>query len=154
FTGLAGQYIISKPAYMQPSMFGCLLLLAFPFWLAAMRSPRNAKGRNFAIALALTVCGCMLHPTYLVAVGLALAAAFLSDGWRNRGSRTKWYALIGLTVVISTVAANPSLLAMGSASGEFSEALQRFAFERIPHHTLWTRWSSTDLLYVALIVSA
>ena len=154
FMGLAGQYIISKPAYMQPSMFGCLILLAFPFWLAAMRSPQNANRLNFAIAFALTACGCMLHPTYVVAVGVALLAAFLSDGWRHKWSRAKWYALIGLTVVIATVLANPPLLAMGSASADFSAALQRFAFERIPHHTLWTEWPTVDLLYIALIVSA
>jgi hypothetical protein len=154
FMGLAGQYIISKPAYMQPSMFGCLVLLSFPFWLTAMQSPTSANRRNFVLALALTVCGCMLHPTYMVAVGFALIAAFLSDAWQLNWSRTKWYALIGVTVAVSTVAANPPLLTMSSGSAEFAWALQRFAFERIPHHTIWTRWSATDLSYIVLILSA
>jgi hypothetical protein len=154
FMGLGGQYIISKPAYLQPSMFGCLLLLAFPFWLAAMRSPQAANRHNFAIALVLTLCGCMLHPTYMVAVGVALFAAFLSDAWQRTWRRVGWYTLIGLATVTSTIAANPALLAMSSSSPEFSSALERFAFERIPHHTLWTRWETTDLLSFMLIACA
>lgn len=151
FNGFAGQYL---GGYLQPSVFGCLLLAAFPLWLVARRAAAGTRLKPALAAVALTALACMLHPTYLVAVALGLAAALIADVWRRDISRVGWYLLIGLGVLAPALAVNPSLLAIGGASVDASEAMQRFAFERIPHHTLWTNWPSSDLLSVLLIVIA
>lgn len=151
FSGFAGQYL---GGYLQPSVFGCLLLAAFPLWVLARRAPPGARIKPTAAAISLTALGCMLHPTYLVAVAMGLAAAAIADLWQRDAPPVRWYALIGIGVLAPALAANPSLLAIGGAAVESSEAIQRFAFERIPHHTLWTNWPRSDLLYVLLIVFA
>ncbi len=151
FSGFAGQYL---GGYLQPSVFGCLLLAAFPLWLVGRRAPAGARLKPTVAAVSLTALGCMLHPTYLVVVAVGLAAAVIADLWKRDASRLGWYALIGIGVLAPALAANPSLLAIGGASGESSEAMQRFAFERIAHHTLWTNWPRSDLLYIALITIA
>ncbi|WP_448809726.1 DUF6798 domain-containing protein [Agromyces bauzanensis] len=151
FSGMAGQYL---GGYLQPSVFGCLLLAAFPLWLVARRAPAGARVPPTLAALALTALGCMLHPTYLVAVAVGLGAALIADAWKRNFARVGWYVLIGAVVVAAALVANPALLAIGGASVESSEAMQRFAFERIPHHTLWTNWPRIDLLYVVVIALA
>ena len=138
FHGIAGQYLMWKPGYLQPSAFGCLLVLAVGLWLRGRLGP----------AAGLAVVACVLHPTYVVALAIGLAAALLADvvtgtSWR----RWPGYAGTLLVAVGLAVGLNPGVAIPGS------EALARFAFGRIPHHTLWTQWRLHDLLLLAVIVA-
>ncbi len=155
FSGLAGQYLLSKPGYLQPSLAGSLLLVALALWLTLVRPGPDpgARGR-FAAALLLTLLACMLHPTYLVVTLVGLAVALVTDvatgvGW----GRSRWYGTIAAAAAVLTVAANPGLIDVGSAAAGSSEALHRFAFERIPQHTLVTDWprSNAGLVLILLL---
>ena len=78
--GLAGQYLMWKPAYLQPSAAGCLILLAVGLWL------RN----RVWWAAALVVIAGLIHPTYVVVAAVGLVAAAVAGGWsstRRRGAR-------------------------------------------------------------------
>ena len=143
FHGLAGQYLMWKPAYLQPSAAGCLVLLAFGLWL---------RERVWWAALVVVVAG-VIHPTYVVVAGVGLVAAAVADLVRGRGWR-RFPGYAGTLVVgfVLTSVLNPGVGTLAGSSG--TEALRAFAFERIPHHTLWTSWRTHDLALLALIVLA
>ena len=62
---------------------------------------------------------------------------------------------MGLAALLPSIALNPSILSLaGGGSPELDEALRRFAFERIPHHTLISAWSPRDLGIVLVSVGA
>ncbi len=151
FHGLAGQYVISKPAYVQPSVVGALVLLAFPAWMAARQTEPGHRRPFVLLAVALASAGCMLHPTYLVAVAIGLGAAMLVDAARRDLLALGATVGAGLVVLGATLVANPGLLAIATASGESALALERFAFERIPHHTLYPSWENSDVLLLVVL---
>ncbi len=140
FHGLAGQYLIWKPGYLQPSAAGCLVLLAVGLWWCARPG----------VAAALVIIAGSLHPTYVVVVAIGLAAALLADlvtggGWRRLP------AYVGTVLVGAGVS-----LMMNPGFGDLAgggDALTRFAFERIPHHTLWTQWRGHDLVLLGVILA-
>jgi hypothetical protein len=132
-----------KPAYLQPSAAGCLVLLAVGLWL------RN----RVWWAAALVVIAGLIHPTYVVVAAVGLVAAAVADlvagrGWR----RFPGYAGTVVVAFVLTSVLNPGVGGLAGSTG--TEALRRFAFERIPHHTLWTSWRTHDLVLLALIVVA
>jgi len=160
FHGVAGQYVVSQPGYVQPSLAGSLLILALGLWLRLLSLDRiNTKSSNLkwqlVIASGLTAFSIILHPTYVVATLLATFAAFIVDLFSGKGLvRIRGYLLFAIVSAFLAVVANPSLLQIQSALSSNSSSLSRFAFERIPHHTLISRWSTSDLQYVALILLA
>ncbi len=141
FHGLAGQYVMWKPAYLQPSAAGCIVLLAFGLWL----------WNRVWWAAALTVVAGLIHPTYVVVAGVGLVAAAVADlvggrGWR----RLPGYAATVVVAFALTSVFNPDVSGLAGSTG--AEEMRAFAFERIPHHTLWTSWRTHDLVLLALIV--
>lgn len=153
FSGFGEQYVVSKPAYLQPSVAGSLVLLAFTLWVGNAREPRATRLRRWASPVALAVLGCMLHPTYAVVVLMAMGSGFVADLLTGRGrTRLVGYSLVGVTVVVAALAANPGLLELAGTAAGASEAVDRFAFERIPQHTLASRWPLEDVWRLALVV--
>jgi hypothetical protein len=150
FQGLAGQYVLSRPGYLQPSLAGCLLLLALPLWIEQVVK-RPAGRWRLSAAWSLTVLACMVHPTYLPVVGVALVAGLIADVFTGHGRRRLLgYVALGLATAAATLVANPAMLDL-AVSSENRSALDRFAFERIPHHTVWRAWSPSDLWRLLLI---
>lgn len=151
FTGLGGQNIVS---FTQPSMAGVLLLPALGLWL--MSNARNwGRSRQrlafVSSALTLAVLAAMLHPTYLLLVLISLGVASLVDtsfGYMTWHRLLSYFLAAGLVTVFA-LAANPRVLTIGSGP-----ALERLAFERIPHHTLWTSWSLVDVARIVLVLVA
>lgn len=145
FHGFVGQYLINKPGYLQPSSAGVLLLVALGLWLGAQNGRRNS-----AAAAGLVVVACAVHPAYLVVTGIGLGAALLADlvagsGWR----RLPGYLIVGAASAAVAVLANPAVFSIAGG-----EARDRFAFERIPHHTLLSSWRWYDVAYLVLITAA
>ena len=153
FGGLAGQYILEQPMFFQPAAAGSLVLLGAALALRARINPAQARVRTRWLALAATLLGCALHPTYLVVSALLLLSAMLVDllaGPRTLRLVVRYAALvIALTVV--SILANPAILDL---AGGDSGVTSRFAFERIPQHTLMSHWGVWTLRYVAVIVIA
>lgn len=153
FSGFGDQYVVSKPTYLQPSVAGSLVLLAFALWVRHVHDPAPARTRALAVPAVLTVLACMLHPTYMVVVLMALGAAFLADLLTGQGrSRLLAYSLLGAAVVAGALSANPGLLDLADSAVGSTEAVDRFAFERIPQHTLLTQWPLEDVWRLALVV--
>lgn len=153
FGGLGGQYILEQPAYYQPASAGVLVLLGAVLALRARIRP-GAASRGTAIGAALaTAAGCALHPTYLLVSALLLLAAMLVDLATGRRSvrLLAGYAGIVLGLAVVSIAANPAIV--GLAGGD-PAVVSRFAFERIPHHTLISQWGVWDLRYVAVVAIA
>jgi hypothetical protein len=151
FNGLGNQYIVSKPAYFQPSSAGSLILLSLYLWLV-----RDGRARPFDPvvigATLLVIAGCLLHPTYLVSVAVALGAwaavQFVLDG-RNRFVR---YIVVGVLTLALLSWLNPDVFSIGQADAEYARALDRFAYERIAGHTLWYRWVWPNYLVPLIIL--
>ena len=140
FYGLAGQYLMWKPGYLQPSAAGCLVLLAFGLWLV---------GRPW-VAGVLAVIACVMHPIYAVVLGVGLAAALVADLLTGaRWRRTPGYVAVVIIGGGLAAALNPGVITLGGGDA----SLTRFAFERIPHHTLWPLWDPRDLLLLAVVVA-
>lgn len=155
FEGVGGQYIISTPAYLQPSMFGCFILLAIPCLLAALSTNnRDVKILLLAAAFVLAALGCALHPTYMVSALILLAAIFFANIWQGDKSRITYLTFAAIALVAVSVAANPALLSMAISSPEYNRAAQRFAFERIPQHTALVNWKYADAgRFIIMLVS-
>lgn len=149
FTGLAAQETLSKVGYLQPSTAGVLVIAAVS--LVVTPSP---SARRVAAAATLVTAACILHPTYLSVVAvLAVGALVANPGLlRLRVVASVAAGVLGLTAV--SIAANPSLLAMRTSTVDTGAAQTRFAFERIPHHTLLTQWPESDAWLVAAVIAA
>lgn len=145
FEGVAGQYIISTPAYSQPSMFGCFLLLAIPCLFSALTTTEDVRKQLLAVALILAALCCALHPTYVVSAVILLAAVFIANVWQGKKTPIIYFAVAAGALTVIAVVANPALLSMAVSSPEYNVAAQRFAFERIPQHTRLTNWKYGDI---------
>lgn len=155
FQGFAGQYILMKPGYFQPSSMGVLILLTVPLWIAGFRRTDRAGVRIKITAALITVIACALAPTYLVVSAVGFGAALVADlltGGRLR--RLPWYA--GTTVVagLATVLANPAIVSLGTSDPEGRAALSRLAFEAFPIHTLFSSWPPDDSTLLLVIAAA
>lgn len=155
FLGVAGQYVIQASAYIQPSSAGVLLLAALPMWLTGISRDcaGPACGGRLFTAWSLAVVACAIHPTYLVVsvIGLGAGAVveLLTGG---RVARVPRYVLASVSIGLVTVALNPHLISMATETSTAAWAKYRFAFERIPHHTLITTWEWTDALRFLFII--
>jgi hypothetical protein len=155
FEGVGGQYIVSVPAYLQPSMFGCLVLLAIPCLVASRTTNnRNAKTLLLTGAFVLATLGCALHPTYMVSALILLAAAFIANVWQSGKVHILYFMVAAALLTAVAVAANPALLSMAVSSPEYSRAVQKFAFERIPQHTKLTGWRYVDIARFLVMLAA
>lgn len=149
FTGLAAQETLSKVGYLQPSTAGVLVLAAVS--LVVTPSP---AARHVASAAILVTAACIIHPTYLSVVAVLAAGALLANPnlLRPRVIAPAVAGMLGLTA--ASIGANPPLLAMRASGADAAAAQTRFAFERIPHHTLVTQWPGGDVWLVAAVIAA
>lgn len=154
FEGVGGQYIVSTPAYVQPSMFGCFLLLAIPCLFAALNAKGDARKWLVAAAFVLAALSCALHPTYIVSVGILLAALFIANIWQGEKAHILYFAFAGFALVAIAVAANPAVISMAISSPDYSLAAKRFAFERIPQHTRLNDWKLGDIARFSVMLLA
>ena len=156
FQGFAAQYLLMKPGYFQPSTTGVLVLLAFALFVRYFFESRLSRLSTAITAVALVTVAGLLAPTNAVITGMALLAAVISDQLTGHGfQRIRWYAAAGFGAVAGSVVGNPAILALGNPSPDVREALERFAFELFPIHTLVTNWpvdDSTLLLVIAIAV--
>ncbi len=159
FAGLGTQAVINKPGFFQPSQAGSLLFIAFPLLFHALKIKAPIRSSTFLAPVSLMVLASILHPTYLIACSIAVGAALVADLFSGLGLiRIKQYLLIFASALVASVATNPSLFSsfgggVVSDSDGQSQALYRFAFERIPHHTLWSHWPlTTELRLIGLTV--
>jgi len=152
--GVAGQYTLS--AYAQPASLGVLILAALPTWIKTVEPAAGAAThRELLVATILTSVACAFHPTYLISVAIGLATAFVVRLPRMSLRSLVSFVAVGLAALLPSIALNPSILSLaGGGSPELDEALRRFAFERIPHHTLISAWSPRDLGIVLVSVGA
>jgi hypothetical protein len=155
FQGFAGQYVLMKPGYVQPSTAGVLLLLSIPLWLAYFREGSPRRPHQPFAAIGLTALACMLGPTYLVVAGMAMAAAVVADLLTGaRVTRLPWYAGTLVLSAVVTIVANPAMLGLGSSGLSDAAALRRFAFDLFPIHTLVTNWPADDSTLLVVIALA
>jgi hypothetical protein len=125
--GVAGQYLLGPG--LQPSAIGVLLLAS----LVAFTRDR------LVWAAVLTAAACAVHATYLLPAAMFTAAymvLLLKDG--------RWRAalLLGLGTLLAVApVVYCGLTEFGQTTPEqFAEAQRVLAVERIPHHTLVSRW--------------
>lgn len=150
FAGLGEQYLVTKPSYLQPSTAGALLL--FAFYLLLLRDENKAIApATFGLAAVLTTAACVLHPTYIVSAAIGFGLIAVGRLALMRQNRFAHFTLFGVVLIALVVTANPAVLQIGVASPAYATALQRFAFERIPWHTLWWHWRASDLIRVGLV---
>ncbi len=155
FEGVAGQYVISTPAYLQPSMFGCLVLFAVPCVLTAQKSEVKAARKLYlAIALVSAALGCAFHPIYAVCALMLLAAAFIANILQGANVNLRYFALAATVLVLIATAANPTVVSMAFPSSKYSLALERFAFERIPYHSQTIDWQLSDIIRLVIAMIA
>lgn len=153
FNGLGGQSIVNKPSYLQPSAAGTLLL--FAFYLVLLRDESRAiSWPSFLSAVLLTILACVLHPTYIVSAAIGFGLIALLRMVLNRQNRFPHFLVFGLLLVALVTMANPAVLQIGIASSAYEAALERFAYERIPWHTLWWQWKPIDLVFVGIVALA
>jgi hypothetical protein len=152
FQGFAGQYILMKPGYVQPTTAGVLILLAFGLLLQGASQPL----RRFHVALAVVLVGvaALMAPTNAVIAAMAVGAAFLADAalrrpWRHIGL----YVGLIVVAVICAIVGSPSILSLGSTDPMMRQALDRFAFELFPLHTLATHWPPDDSALLIVIAA-
>lgn len=152
FTGVADQYLINENNILQPSSFGVLLLLAVPFWYKIVLGQATNMRLTIGIALTLTTVACAVHYTYLIVTMIAAFGVLIATWPRKSWKLTANISLSVFVVGIVTALSNPQMFKLlGSTAGQ-ALAQQRFAFERIPHHTLITNWAKTDLLLAAILL--
>jgi hypothetical protein len=143
FNGLGGQYVLGQEGYFQPAVAGAFLLLSLALLSRRLWIPAGIAG---SIA-------CATHPSLLFS-SLAITGLLLIATSIDRKTVNLRYAsifigyccvLVGVTVLL-----NSNYLKLLSGSPEQRDALRRFAFERIPHHTLMSNWDwySIDLWIV------
>lgn len=145
FQGLAAQYLISRPAYWQPSSAGVLILLAGAVWIGSRRAPWGSTA-----AMAMTLMAVVVHPTYAVVVLVALSAGFVADLIDG----ISWKHVVGYAATSTVVGGLGLAVSPISAGDVTSEALERFTFERIPHHTLISSWRLQDVALILVVCTA
>lgn len=153
FTGLAGQYLLG--GYAQPSMFGVLILVALPLWLRAVGIAGSSPSITTVLAAsALSALACAFHPTYLVCVFIGMLAAFAVDIHRWRWTRLAAYVGVGSFIFASASIVNPGVMLSMARPGSEADAraAYRFAFERIPHHTLIGEWPVSGWAVVGAVL--
>lgn len=152
FEGIAGQYIISTPAYLQPSMFGCFLFLAIVCFFEVAAKEKAPRKMLLGASFALAALSCALHPTYIVGATILLVAASATNFWQGEKPQIFVFASAGIALIALTVLANPALLSMAFSSDNYDAAVRRFTFERIPHHTRLLDWNPIDLIRISIAV--
>jgi hypothetical protein len=126
FAGFGGQYLFSKPVFFQPSMAGCLMLLAIAPFICGCRGGRRTcrAGRFWRWRHDVSD-----PPDLVIAVAVALFAASVADltqhGWAGLMRRLGFYALGGVLVLGAVLWATPSVVAIGTAGAEVKAALAR-----------------------------
>ena len=147
FQGLGGQYILIREGYIQPSVGAVFLIVALVLLL---------RNRIFLAAVS-AVLATAIHPSLLFS-SLALSGLYLLSQWLSAKSWNSRqflsYLAFATTNIVITFLLNPNYLKLLSSTGEEKRALTRFAFERIPHHTLISHWKSSDLYLVGLWIVA
>lgn len=156
FQGFAGQYLLIKPGYFQPSSVGVLVLLAFAIGVVGFRSVGRRAFLMRSVAVVLTVVASALAPTYLVVAFMGIIAAGASDLVTGaRLQRFPWYVTTLVLSGAAAIVANPDIISLGLSDSESRAALSRLAFEAFPIHTLFTSWppdDSTLLLVIAVSI--
>ena len=151
FNGFGGQYIVSKSAYFQPSSAGALIMLSLYLWLFKVEDSR-VYHPWFLAAAALAVIGCVIHPTYLIAMAVALGVLAVVELVLSGRNRIVHYIAVGLLIVVVLSVTAPGVFGIGNPGAEFSAALDRFAYERIPGHTLWWRWDRINVVFPPIVL--
>ncbi|MEZ6143097.1 MAG: DUF6798 domain-containing protein [Zavarzinella sp.] len=125
--GLASQYILGPG--LQPSVFGVVVLAGIVAY---------SSGRTL-LAVFLVAAANLVHSTYLLAAAM-LTAGFILDHLLRRDWKTalKCGGLALLTVSPIVIF---NWLKFGPADAElFRQSQAIIAWDRIPHHTLLSRW--------------
>jgi hypothetical protein len=155
FQGFAGQYILMKPGYFQPSSMGVLILLTVPLWIAGFRTAGRSGRRLLIAALITTVVASALAPTYLVVSAMGLGAALIADLLTGRRfSRLPWYAGTVAASAVVTILTNPAIVSLGTSDPDGRDALTRLAFDAFPIHTLFSSWPPDDSTILLVIAAA
>ncbi len=140
--GVAGQYVLG--AYLQPSAFGVLLIVAVCLFV---------RGREWS-AGSCAALAAVFHPSYLLPAGLVtlgFLAALLSEGRRLQALRLGALTLGLVLPVLAHV-----VLVFGPTSAEcFAQAEDILVNLRIPHHTRPDRWLDVvAVLQIAWLILA
>jgi hypothetical protein len=157
FFGLGGHYLISKPAYFQPNLFGVLLLLSFTYFLQGFLQRENQR-KSFIYGSICFSASVIMHPIYLITFLLGLLPYILFELINKKdiarlNSLLKYSFLpVLLSIVLNSNLYFSSFLSIWNRNLKQDESLKRFSFERIGHHTLITEWPKTDTFMVLIIV--
>lgn len=142
-SGVAGQYVLGPG--IQPSAFGVLLLGSVVVF---------AHGRP-TLAVVLSSCACLIHPTYLLAAAM-MTVTYMVLLLRERG---KWPALrLGLLalLLVAPIVAYSVITFAPSSIEQFRTSQAIIADFRIPHHARIDRWldkiALLQVLWVGLAI--
>jgi hypothetical protein len=144
--GFGGQYIFSRAGYIQPaSIGGTFLMIAIVLMIK----------QKISHAIICAFFACMFHPSLLFGtVILAFIYSLFIFQWDSRYRCLLRLTSFSLTLFLLTIICNPNLIYSFQQRTDEGEALTRFAFERIPHHTLVTYWQRTDFLFALIWIFA
>ncbi len=145
-SGLAGQYILN--AYLQPSEFGVLLVLAMALFVA---------GRRYSAYILAAAAG-IFHQSYLLpgamlVVAMASYDVIIERRWRESitGSLTALAAVLPV-VIYSMITFSPTDAAV------FAESREILAVHRFPRHALPAVWfdggEAWKLVFIALGIAS
>lgn len=153
FHGFGGQYLLSEPGMLQPSDAGVFLLAAAALCIAARSQDAHRRLVLLRCAAGLAITTCVVHPTYVAPLVLALCCIALADRvLGERLARPRSLAATGLIAVVAVLATNP--VARAALGGGRTDARRFLAFERIPHHSLISHWHAGETAVTALIIAA
>jgi hypothetical protein len=157
FFGLGGHYLVSKPAYFQPNLFGVFLLLSFSFFLQGFMQRENQK-KCFLQAIVFLSVAVITHPIYLVTYFICLLPLVCFE-LINGKNLARLFLLLKLSLVpiacsfvLNFKLYLSSFNSLWTPDVSQSESLRRFAFERIGHHTDIFQWPKTDIFIVVIIL--
>jgi hypothetical protein len=125
--GVAGQYVLG--AYLQPSAFGVLLVVAVCLFVRG-----RVMTAGFCCALAATV-----HPSYVLPAALltlGFLAVLVAEGRPGRAA-----ALGALTLaLVAPVTVSVLVVFRPTSAADFAQAQDVLVNLRIPHHSRFDRW--------------
>lgn len=157
FFGLGGHYLLSKPAYFQPNLFGVFLLLSFSFFLQGFMQKENQK-KYFTQAMVFVSIAVIIHPIYLVTYFICLFPLVCFELIKGKNLARLFLLLkLSLAPITFSFLLNFKLFlssfnSLWTPDLSQSKSLRRFAFERIGHHTDIFQWPKTDLILVVIIL--
>ncbi|HEU5152568.1 MAG TPA: hypothetical protein VFU19_18915 [Iamia sp.] len=140
--GVAGQYALGP--VLQPSTAGVLLVVA------VARAARRGLDRTAVVAL---FAAALIHPSYLAAAWVVLAAAAIAEVARGGGAVAPVVrpVVAGVVASVGVVLANITSYA-GSLDPAADEANRVLAEQRIPHHALPSVWIDARAVVVLVVV--